>query len=175
MSDRRSEHRPDVPKEGIVAAGVSSHAVDIRCRSVEFGPMSVLQADAEIQPWPEPRAAVTEWQIGEFEDPAGAVRAATKGAVKRRVSGAANRHPTRGQAPGLVIDLRSRCIQRTQLVIGIVGEPERLAGAGIVIFVYPGGAHGNRMRITQILVLGIDADIGERIIARGRHPHWHDF
>src|SRR6516225_7122805 len=43
-----SEHRPDVGEEGIVAASVSSHTIDIRRGPVEFVPVRILQADAEI-------------------------------------------------------------------------------------------------------------------------------
>ena len=78
-----SEHRPDVGEEGIVAAGVSSHTIDIRRGPVEFVPVRILQADAEIKPRPKLWAAAAEWQIGKLEDVAGAVRASGEGAVKR--------------------------------------------------------------------------------------------
>jgi hypothetical protein len=87
----------------------------------QFGPVRILQADPEIQPWPKRRASVAEWQIGKLEDPAGAVRASTECAVKCCISCAANRDPPGGEAPRLVIDVRSRGIQRSQLVVGIVG------------------------------------------------------
>src|SRR5262249_8161173 len=136
-----SEHGPDICKEGVVAASVSPRAVDVRGRPVEFGPVRVLQPDTEIQPRPKSGRAMAERQIGELEDPSRAVRAPGEGAIKRCVSGAPNRHPPRGKAPRLVINIRSRDIQRSQLVVGIVGESEGLAGAGIVIFVNPGGTH----------------------------------
>jgi hypothetical protein len=97
------KHGPDVRKEGIIAARVSSHTVDIRGGAVEFGPVRVLQTDAEVQPWPERRAAVAEWQIGELEDPAGAVWASGESAVKRRIRGATDRNAPGGQAPSTVI------------------------------------------------------------------------
>ena len=123
---------------GIVAVGVSSHTADIRRGPVEFVPVRILQADAEIKPRPKLWAAAAEWQIGKLEDVARAVRASAEGAVKCRIGSAANRDPPGGQAPCLVIDIGHRGIQRPQLVIGIVGEPERLAGAGIMVLVYPG-------------------------------------
>jgi hypothetical protein len=48
----RSEHGPDIDKERVVGGGTSPGTVDIRGRAVEFGPARVLQADAEVQPWP---------------------------------------------------------------------------------------------------------------------------
>jgi hypothetical protein len=39
---------PDVCKESIVVARVSSHAVDIRGGPIKFGPARILQADTEI-------------------------------------------------------------------------------------------------------------------------------
>ena len=50
---RQSEHRPDVCKERIVVARVSPDTVVIRGGPVKFGPVRILQADTEIQPWPE--------------------------------------------------------------------------------------------------------------------------
>jgi hypothetical protein len=54
------KHGPDVRKEGIIAARVSSHTVDIRGGAVEFGPVRILQTDAEIQPWPKRRTPMAE-------------------------------------------------------------------------------------------------------------------
>ena len=88
---RQSEHSPDVCKERIVVVRISSHPVDIRGGPVKFVPVRILQAETEIQPWPERRATVAEWQIGKLKDVAGAVRAPGESAVKRRISGAANR------------------------------------------------------------------------------------
>ena len=91
------------------------------------------------------------------------------------IGGAADRHPPGRKAPRLVINIRSRRIQRSQLVVGVVGEPELLAGTGVMVFVNPRGTHGNCMGIAQILILGVDPDVGEGIIARGGHPHRDDF
>jgi hypothetical protein len=93
----RSEHGPNVDKERVVSVCVSSHAVDIRGGAVEFGPVRVLQTDAEIQPWPKRRPSVAERQIGEIEDPASTVRASCRRTVQCRVGGAADRHPSGGQ------------------------------------------------------------------------------
>jgi len=84
-----SEHSPDVCEEGVVAARVSPHTVDVRGGAVEFGPVRILQADTEAQPGPERWAAVAEWQGGKLKNPTGAVWAPGKRAVKRRIRGAA--------------------------------------------------------------------------------------
>ena len=165
-----SEHGPDVGKKGIVAARVSSHAVYVRGRSVEFVPVRILQTDTEVQPWPKGWAAVAEWEIGKLEDVASAIRATSKGAIKRRISRAANRDPTGGKAPRAVIDIGDRGIQRSQLVVGIVGESERLARARVMVLMYPSETGSDRVGITEILVLGIDANIGEGIGASCGHP-----
>jgi len=170
-----SEHGPDVGKKGIVAARVSSHAVYVRGRSVEFVPVRILQTDAEVQPWPKGWAAVAEWEIGKLEDVASAIRASGKGTIKRRVSRAANRDPTGGKAPRAVIDIGDRRIQRSQLVVGIVGEPERLARARVMVLMYPSETRSDRVGIAEVLILGIDPDIGERISARADDPHRNDF
>src|SRR5271167_4760047 len=133
----RSEHSPDVYKDRVVFARVSPHAVDIRRGPIKFGPARILQADTEIQPWPKRRATVAEWQIGGLEDPAGAVRAPGESAVKRCIRGAADRRPPRRKAPGLVVDIGSRHVEAPQLVVGIVGKPERLARARIMVLVDP--------------------------------------
>ena len=159
----RSEHSPDVGKERIVVVRVSPHTVDICGGPVKFVPVRILQADTEIQPWPERRATVAEWQIGKLEDVAGAVRAPGEGAVKCRIRGASNRDPPGGKTPRTVVDIRNRGIQRSQLVVGIVGEPERLASARIMILVDPGDASSDSMQITEILVLSVNADIRKGI------------
>jgi hypothetical protein len=107
MLNPQLKHRPDVCEKGIVVARVSPHAVDIHGRSIEFRPVRILQTDTEIQPRPKRRAAVTEWQIGELENPAGAVRTSGKCAVKRRIRSAANRDPPGSKAPRSVIDIGS--------------------------------------------------------------------
>src|SRR5260370_7856841 len=140
---------------------------------IKFGPARVLQADTEIQPWPKRRAAVAEWQIGGIEDPAGAVRAPGKSAVERCVRSAANRNPPRRKAPGVVVDIRSRDVEAPQLIVGIVGKPERLARARIMVFVDPSRPDGDCMRVAQILVLGVDPNVRERIGPRTGHPHHH--
>ena len=42
------KHGPDVRKEGIIAARISPHPVNIRGRPVKFGPVRILEADASI-------------------------------------------------------------------------------------------------------------------------------
>src|ERR1700746_1640071 len=91
---RQSEHGPDIGEERVVVVRVSSNTVVIRSGPVKFGPVCILQADAEVQPWPEGRAAVAERQVGNLEDPVGTVRAPGERAVKCRVRSAANRHST---------------------------------------------------------------------------------
>src|SRR5215469_6083730 len=164
--DRCSEHSPDICKERIVTARVSPHAIDVRGGPVKFGPVRILQADAEIEPWPKRGAAMAERQIRELEDPAGAVRAAGEGAVKRRIGVAANRDPSGSKAPRLIVNIRNRGVQRSQLVVGIVGETERLAGTRVVVFVYPGETCSDRVGIAEILVLRVDPDVGEGIVSR---------
>ena len=105
VSASESEHSPDVRKERFVVARVSPHAVDIRGGPVKFVPVRVLQADTEIQPRPERRATVAEWQIGKLNDLAGAVRAPGESAVKRRIRGPANRDPPGGETPRTVINI----------------------------------------------------------------------
>jgi hypothetical protein len=39
-----------------------------------------------------------------------------------------------------------------------------------MVLVYPGDTRSDRVRITEILVLGIDADIGEGIVGRTDDP-----
>src|SRR5262249_19240402 len=53
-------------------------------------------------------------------------------------------------------------------------ETERLASARVVIFVYPGETCSDRVGIAQILVLGVDPDIGKGIVARADHPQRDD-
>src|SRR5260370_33232252 len=141
---------------------------------IKFGPARVLQADTEIQPWPKRRAAVAEWQIGGIEDPTGAVRAPGKSAVERCVRSAANRNPPRRKAPGVVVDIRSRDVEAPQLIIGIVGKPQRLARARIMVLVDPSRPDGDCMRVAQILVLGIDTDVRERIVHRAGRAQRHN-
>ena len=50
---RSSEHGPDVGEERIVIVCVSTDTVEVRRGSVKFVPVRILQADAEVQPWPE--------------------------------------------------------------------------------------------------------------------------
>jgi len=118
---------------------------------------------------------VAEWEIGKLEDVASAIRASGKGTIKRRVSRAANRDPTGGKAPRVVIDIGDRGIQRSQLVVGIVGEPERLARARVMVLMYPSETRSDRVGIAEVLILGVDPDIGERISARADDPHRNDF
>src|SRR5271169_1270994 len=155
-----SEHSPDVCKERIVLVRVSPHAVDIRGGPVKFVPVRILQADTKIQPWPERRAAVAEWQIGKLEYPVGTVRASGRRTVKRRIRSAPDRHSPRCEAPCVIIDIRNRRVQRPQLVVGIVREPKCLAGTRVVVLVNPGEPGSDRVWIAEILILGIDADIG---------------
>src|SRR5216683_8381385 len=168
---RGSEHDPGVGKDCVVVVRVAAGTVEVGGSTIELIPQRVLQSDAHVQPWPEGGAAVAERQVGDFRNPAGAVRAAGECAVKRCVCGAADRHPTRRKAPGVVVDVGSRDVKAAQRVVGIVGEPERLARARVMVLVNPGDTSSDSMGITEILILGIDADIGERIVAGTGHPH----
>ena len=117
---------------------------------------------------------MAEWQVGKLEDPPGAVRAPGERAVERCIRRAANRDPPGGEAPRIVIDILNRSVQRSQPVVGIVGEPERLAGARIMVLVYPGETGSDRVGIPKILILGVDADIGKGIGARAGNPQRDD-
>jgi len=137
---RRSERDPDVPEDRIIGVRVSPGTIEIRTGTVKLVPSDILQPDACIQPWPKRWAATHERQIGNLADPVGAVRASGKGAIERRIRSAADRHSPPREAPGFIIDIGKRSIQEPQLVVGIVGEPERLARARVMILVNPGDA-----------------------------------
>jgi len=171
---RRSERDPDVPEDRIIGVRVSPGTIEIRTGTVKLVPSDILQPDACIQPWPKRWAATHERQIGNLADPVGAVRASGKGAIERRIRSAADRHSPPREAPGFIIDIGKRSIQEPQLVVGIVGEPERLARARVMILVNPGDAGSNSVRITEILILGIDPNICEGVGARARQPNRKD-
>ena len=115
--------------------------------AVEFVPAGVLQSDAHVQPWPERRAAVAEWQVGGFGIQC-AVRAPGERAVKRCIGGAADRHPSRREAPGVVVDVGSRDIEAPQPIIGIVGEPERSGWRSVLWFSWThAGPERHRVRV----------------------------
>src|SRR6266567_1293992 len=127
-SGKGSEHDPGVGEDRVIIVSVSSGAVEIGAGAVEFVPQYVLQTDAHVQPWPEGWPAMAERKVRDLGDPAAAVRASGESAVKRRIRGAAYRHPAGRKAPGVVVDIRERDVEAPQCVVRIVGEPQRPAG-----------------------------------------------
>jgi hypothetical protein len=102
---------------------VSAISIEIGGGTVKFIEECVLHTDARVQPRPEGWPTVTEWKVRYFRDPAGAVRASGEGAVQRRIRSAAHGEPPRRETPRVIINIGERSVQRSQGVVGIVGEP----------------------------------------------------
>jgi hypothetical protein len=112
-----------------VIVPIVAGAVEVGAGAVSLVPERVLQTASHVQPEPEGRPNRAEGQIHNFDKPTAIIWTAGERIVQRGICCAADRGSSSGQAPGVVVVIRHRCIEAPHHVMGVVGEPERFAVA----------------------------------------------
>jgi hypothetical protein len=111
------KRRPEIDEQGVVVAGVGSHAVEIGARAVELVVGDVLHTEPGVEPWPQLWSVVLAKElIGYLGCEAVAIR------EERAVAAVQNRI---GAAPGVEV-----AAGQDKLAIGSVGQ-RRLRAEGV--------------------------------------------
>src|SRR5579885_562605 len=114
------EREGAVEVERVVLACVAAGSVEVRGSAVEVVEQRILQAEANVQPWPPAWAAVTERQVVRLEDPAVGIRAAVVGrqaAEQQRILRAADVEVRHVDSVDVIIEIARLRLERVELLV----------------------------------------------------------